>query len=124
RLPVGATLVGIIGASDKTMVTRGTGGLEMHPIFFTIGNINSQVRMKATSHAWICAGFLPIPKFNRNSDIATLLKDCARNGAFFTDPFGQVQHTYTPLVVWIADLPEQQLIACVAKNSSPVTLAS
>lgn len=51
QLPEGATIVPIIAASDKTPVTRQTGGLEMHPLFLTIGNIDSDIHMKATSHA-------------------------------------------------------------------------
>jgi hypothetical protein len=52
QLPVGATIVPIILASDKTPVTRHTGGLEMHPVFMNVGNIQSDVRMQATSQAW------------------------------------------------------------------------
>ncbi|EGO18433.1 hypothetical protein SERLADRAFT_444104 [Serpula lacrymans var. lacrymans S7.9] len=140
ELPFGATLLGMIGASDKTVVTRGTGGLEMHPIFLTLANIHSEVRMKATSHAWLCAGFLSIPKFDCSHDLQTLLssrvyhmcidkivaslKYCARYGHKITDPFGKGRLAYTPLVAWIADLPEQQLIACISKNSSPILTAS
>jgi len=51
-LPEGATILPIMAASDKTPVTSHTGGLEMHPLFLTTGNIQSDVRMKATSHAW------------------------------------------------------------------------
>ncbi|EGO23322.1 hypothetical protein SERLADRAFT_409682 [Serpula lacrymans var. lacrymans S7.9] len=49
ELPFGATLLGMIGASDKTVVTRGTGGLEMHPIFLTLANIHSEYAL-ATAH--------------------------------------------------------------------------
>ncbi|KIK74667.1 hypothetical protein PAXRUDRAFT_174973 [Paxillus rubicundulus Ve08.2h10] len=49
QLPEGATIIPIILASDKTPMTRHTGGLEMHPVFITIGNIQSDVRMQATS---------------------------------------------------------------------------
>lgn len=51
-LPEGATIVPILAASDKTPVTRMTGGLEMHPLFISIGNIPGNIRMAATSHAW------------------------------------------------------------------------
>ncbi|KAG1838714.1 hypothetical protein DFJ58DRAFT_733659 [Suillus subalutaceus] len=47
-LPLGATQVPIILGSDRTPVMRTTGGLEMHPIFITIGNLDSEVRSKAT----------------------------------------------------------------------------
>ncbi|EGO19324.1 hypothetical protein SERLADRAFT_443376 [Serpula lacrymans var. lacrymans S7.9] len=40
QLPISSTIVGVVGASDKTTVTRGTGGIDMHPTFFTLTNIS------------------------------------------------------------------------------------
>lgn len=40
---------------------RHIGELEMHLVFMTIGNIQSDVRMQTTSYAWYCVAFLPIP---------------------------------------------------------------
>ena len=83
---------------------------------------------------------MPIPDFDIHSDFQTLLasrifhsgmdivcaslKEAALNGALMTDAFGYVRNCFTPLVAHIADLPEEQLIACVAKNASPVTTAT
>ncbi|KIK11805.1 hypothetical protein PISMIDRAFT_70299, partial [Pisolithus microcarpus 441] len=134
-LPEGATLVPIIAASDKTPVTRHTGSLEMHPLFLTIGNIDSDVHMKATAYAWHCVAFMPTVKFDIHPDYQTILqarlwhrcvdivteklKRAANVGEFMTDPFGDVWHCFTPLVAWTADLPEQQLITSVSRNASP-----
>ncbi|KAG2036691.1 hypothetical protein BDR03DRAFT_934343 [Suillus americanus] len=123
QLPKGATIMPIIAASDKTPVTRQMGGLEMHPLFLTISNIDSDIRMKATSHAWQYVAYIPIPKFETRSDYHTILKlhvwhKCvdlvfaslkvtAKVGEFMPDPFGELQYCFTPLVTWIADLPEQ-----------------
>jgi hypothetical protein len=52
------------------------------------------------------------------------LKECALNGSLMTDALGYVHSCYTPLVAYVADLPEQQLIACVAKNALPITMAT
>lgn len=130
----------IIAASDKTPVTRQTGGLEMHPLFLTISNIDSEVHMKATAHAWRCVVFIPIPKFDIHPDYQTILQSrvwhkcvdivtmnlkCAANtGSFMADPFGNIHYCFMPLVAWTADLPEQQMITCTSKNASPVTLAT
>ncbi|KAG2044659.1 hypothetical protein BDR03DRAFT_929799 [Suillus americanus] len=76
QLPEGATMVPIMLASDKTPVTWISGGLEMHPIFLTIGNIQSKVRMKATAHTWHCIRFIPIPKFDVHPDFQMLLHAC------------------------------------------------
>ncbi|KAG2347324.1 hypothetical protein BDR05DRAFT_1040781 [Suillus weaverae] len=113
QLPEGATIVPIIAASDKTPVTRHTGGLEMHPLFLTIGNIQADIRMKVTSHAWRCTAFMPIPTFIVNSDFQTLLqsrlwhkcmdlvcsnlKIAARVGEYMVDPLARMRYsdTYT-----------------------------
>jgi hypothetical protein len=133
-------MVPIILASDKTPVTRQSGGLEMHPIFLTIGNIQSEVRMKATAHAWRCIAFIPIPKFDVHPDFQSLLharlfhrcmdvifancKIATKTGTYMPDPMGYIRHCFTPLVAYTTDLPEAQLIASVAKNASPLTLAT
>lgn len=130
----------IIIASDKTAVTRHTGGLEMHPIFVTIGNIQSDVRMQATSHAWRCVGFMPIPDFDVHPDFQTILsarvfhscmdiifaslKTTAQHGGLMTDSLGYVRNCFTPIGAYIGDLPEAQLVSGVAKNASPVTTAT
>ncbi|KAG1857135.1 hypothetical protein F4604DRAFT_1883077 [Suillus subluteus] len=127
-LPEDATMVPIILTSDKTPITRMTGGLEMHPIFLMIGNIQSEVRMKATTHAWHCVGFIPILKFDAHPDYQTLLhshlfhkcmdtifarcKVATKVGEYMPDPMGYIQHCFTPLVAYTADLPEAQLVAC------------
>ncbi|KAG2044004.1 hypothetical protein BDR03DRAFT_930769 [Suillus americanus] len=114
QLPKGATIVLMIIASDKTPVTRHTGGLEMHPIFVTISNIQSDMRMRATCHAWRCVAYMPIPKFvDVHPDYQTILsqqlfhkcmdiifadaKVAAMVGKFMPDPAGHVQHCFTPL---------------------------
>ena len=41
-----------------------------------------------------------------------------------SDPLGRLRHVHTPLVSWIADNPEQLLIACTSSKNSPISLAS
>ncbi|KAG1824635.1 uncharacterized protein BJ212DRAFT_1444391 [Suillus subaureus] len=95
--------------------------------------------MKATMHAWSCIAYMPIPQFVCHPDFASLLqahvwhqcmdivfqgvKSAAATGTQMVDPVGNLHYSFTPLVAYTADLPEQQLIACVSKNASPVTLA-
>ncbi|KAI6009132.1 hypothetical protein EDC04DRAFT_2610724 [Pisolithus marmoratus] len=139
-LPEGATLVPIITTSDKTPVTRHTGSLEMHPLFLTTANIDSDICMKAIAYAWHCVAFMLTIKFDVHPDYQTILqaqlwhrcvnivteklKHTANVGKFMIDPFGDVWHCFMPLVAWTADLPEQQLITSVSRNTSPVTLAT
>ncbi|KAI6144394.1 hypothetical protein BKA82DRAFT_29322 [Pisolithus tinctorius] len=121
QLPQGATIVPIIIASDKTPVTRHTGGLEMHPVFITIGNIQSDVRMQASSHAWHCIAFMPVPVFEVHPDFQTILTSRLFHRCM--DIVFASLKTVTSDVAYIADLPEQQLVTCVAKNASPITTA-
>ncbi|KIK11315.1 hypothetical protein PISMIDRAFT_122910 [Pisolithus microcarpus 441] len=139
QLPVGATIVPIVLASDKAPVTRMTGDLEMHPLFLTIANINSKVRMKATSHAWRCIAYTPTPEFLTNSEFRSVLEArvwhrcvdivCAGlklatcTGTFISDLNNATRYCFTPLAAYTADLPEQLMIACVTKSVSPVSIA-
>jgi hypothetical protein len=111
----------------------------MHPIFITIGNIDSDVRMKATSRAWRCIGYMPLPKFHVHPDYQTILqarlwhkcmdiicanlKEAAREGHMMSDPFRCLRHAFTPLVAYVCDLPEATMVASVSKNASPLTMA-
>lgn len=134
-------MLGVIGASDKTPLTIGTGNREMHPVLISLANIEPGVRMKATSHSFVLAAYLPIPKFidvtpavqaalaarvyhSCLNIITESLQQAARHGAEMADPLGRTRICYTPLVSWIADLPEQRLIAGVLQNQSPVSEAT
>ncbi|KAG1891770.1 uncharacterized protein F5891DRAFT_1197466 [Suillus fuscotomentosus] len=140
HLPLGATQVPIILGSDKTPVTRLTGGIEMHPVFITIGNIDSEVRSKATLRAWRCIAYIPVVKFRVHPDYQSILqarlwhkcmdlvcanlKAAAKDGCFMPDPSRYIRHVFTPLVAHVCDLPEATMIAAVSKNSSPLTMAT
>ena len=114
-----------------------SGGLKMYPIFMTIGNICSNVRMKATSHAWRCVALIPAEFKDRSElkpilqarvfhwslDIVTAtLKAATDKGCSLVDPRGNIRNCYFPLVSYIGDFFEQQLVACVSENA-PVTTA-
>ncbi|KAI6008951.1 hypothetical protein EDC04DRAFT_2871434 [Pisolithus marmoratus] len=137
----GHSFLGVIGASDKTPLTIGTGNKEMHPLLLSLANIHAGVRMKATSHAFALATYLPIPKF-RNITLAVQAVLSAHIYHFaisivmwnliianhdskeMSDPLGNRQTMHTPLIAWIADYPEQLMIACVSAKNSPISLAT
>ncbi|KAG2039844.1 hypothetical protein BDR03DRAFT_831119, partial [Suillus americanus] len=139
HLQVGATQVPIILGSDKTPVTRITGGLEMHLLFITIGNLDSEVRSKATLRAWRCIAYMPIAKFRVHPDyqgilqaqlwhkcvdlVCANLKIAAKDGCFMPDPSQYIRYVFTPLVAHVCDLPEAMMIAAVSKSASPITMA-
>ncbi|KAF7969079.1 hypothetical protein HWV62_28378 [Athelia sp. TMB] len=140
RLPEGHGMIGVMGASDKTPLTVGTGNREMHPVLLSIANIHPGVRMKATSHSFVLAGYLPIPKFKGvsaavhaalvaqvyHASLSVIVKDlriAERDGAEMADPNGDIRINHTPLASWISDLPEMHTISCTLHNHSPTSLA-
>ncbi|KAG1870896.1 hypothetical protein F4604DRAFT_2017171 [Suillus subluteus] len=120
HLPVGVTQVPIILGSDKTHVMRITGGLEMHPVFITISNIDLEVRSKATLRAWRCIAYMPIANilqvrlWHKCMDLVLAnLKAAALDGCFMPDPSRYIHYVFTPLIAHVCDLPEASMIAAV-----------
>ncbi|VDC00906.1 unnamed protein product [Peniophora sp. CBMAI 1063] len=137
----GETLLGIITSSDKTPLTVGTGNKQMYPFLLGLANIHGAVRLKASSHAYSVAAYLPTPKFRNVPagvqstlasrvyhfcvDIVTQsLKDACRRSQFLPGPDGKLRLCRTPLVASVDDRPEQVLIACTMHNQSSVTHAT
>ena len=59
-LPVGATLVPVLFASDATHLTNFSGDGKLWPLYMSIGNIKSSIRNRPTSYAWVPVAILPI----------------------------------------------------------------
>ena len=112
----------------------------MHPVLLSLANINAGIRMKATTQVFTLTAYLPIPKFLDVSTqlqatlaarvyhicldiICTNLKKAEETGVTLSDPAGNLRKCHTPLVSWIANLPEQCLLACILASQSPFSLA-
>ncbi|KAG2155027.1 uncharacterized protein EDB93DRAFT_1239317 [Suillus bovinus] len=135
QLPPGATIVPIVLASEKTPITHQSGALEMHPMFLTTANIRSDIRIKATMHAWSCIAYMPIPQFVCHPDFCSLLqarvwhwcvdimcenlKIAAATGTSMVDLSSHLRYAFTPLVAYTANLPKQQMIACLCQCVDP-----
>ena len=57
----GAMFVGVVGGSDKTMVSVATGHQEYHPVYFSAGNIHNTSR-RAHGMGILPGAILPIPR--------------------------------------------------------------
>ncbi|KAG0701882.1 hypothetical protein DFH29DRAFT_982526 [Suillus ampliporus] len=106
QLPPGTTIVPIVLASDKTPVTRQSGGLKMHPIHLD----------EATAHAWSCIAYMPILQFVCHPDFCSLLqarvwhqcidivcenlKITAATGTNMVDPSSHLCYVFTPPHPW------------------------
>lgn len=102
------------------------------------GNIGKETRSKLSSKCWVKIAQIPIGNFLETEhdgvlnkrlyhlcmDIVTkALKECSVDPILMSDADGNMCLVRTILLSHIADLPEQQMIACVGTKSSPITMA-
>ncbi|KAI6043346.1 hypothetical protein EDC04DRAFT_2600224 [Pisolithus marmoratus] len=123
-LPPGTTLLGVV-LSDYF-------GDEWQPYGSPSPN------HKSSTHAYLLLTLLPIAKFtHKTTHVHSLLQDqlvhqalnvilsplktatCV--GVMMSNPKGNLHYCFTPLAVWIADMPEESLLAGTAMEVSPVT---
>ncbi|KAF8424247.1 hypothetical protein L210DRAFT_3615138 [Boletus edulis BED1] len=114
KIPIGATLCGIILSSDKTHITNICGGKVAHPLLISLANIKMHARNKAAAHGFLLLALLPIPEFiyeptrmrsvlearlfHRCLDIVLeLLKQAMKKGITMPDPLGKLRYCFTPL---------------------------
>ncbi|KAF8547407.1 hypothetical protein OG21DRAFT_1424890 [Imleria badia] len=139
-LPSGATLLGVVLSSDKTNISVMSGNQVAHPVLISLANIDARIRSKTSLHAYLLLTLLPIAKFaHKTTRIHSLLQDrlvhqalnivlsplkvAAQVGVMMSDSVGNLRYCFTPLVSWIADMPEESLLAATDPKVSPVTTA-
>ncbi|KAF7371492.1 hypothetical protein MVEN_00003800 [Mycena venus] len=135
-LPPGATIAPIILSSDKTKLSNFRGDQSAWPVYLTIGNISKNIRRQASSHATILVGYLPVGKFHGYTDkarqavryrtfhhcmtiITHSLIAAGTDGVDMTCSDGFVRWIWPILAAYVADYPEQCLIANCMENRCP-----
>ncbi|KAF7303335.1 hypothetical protein MIND_00561200 [Mycena indigotica] len=141
KLPIGATICPLIIASDSTQLTRFSGDQKAWAVYLGSGNSDADIRSKASSGATVLLGYIPVAKMEmfakeRRSEIihqlfhdcmATVLqplKDAGLDGVAVECYDGFVRMIHAILAAYIADYPEQCLVACVRENSCPICLVN
>ncbi|KAI5822540.1 hypothetical protein K523DRAFT_421984 [Schizophyllum commune Tattone D] len=130
----GAMFVPYVLGSDKTTVSVATGDNEYYPLYGSIGNVANNVR-RAHRDALLPLAFLAIPKGDRQSDndkqflkfrrqlfhgslahILRTLKPAMSSPEVTRCPDGHLRRVIYGLGPYIADYPEQVLLACVGQG--------
>ncbi|EJD33712.1 hypothetical protein AURDEDRAFT_38538, partial [Auricularia subglabra TFB-10046 SS5] len=140
RLPEGALVIPIILASDKTQLTVLSGDKSAYPVYITIGNIHSDIRRQPSTRATVLLGYLPVSKFEvyaKQEDRSTaahrlfhacmtvILAPLVQAGADGVEVLcndGNTRRAFMVLMSYVADYPEQCLVACAQQNQCPACL--
>jgi hypothetical protein len=139
-VPPGTTLLGVVLSSDKTNISVMSGNRVTHPVLISLANIDAHIHSKMSLHAYLLLALLPVAKFtHKTTRVHSLLQDClfhqALNivlsplkiavevGVMMSDPVRNLRYCFTLLASWIADTPEESLIAATGPKASPVTTA-
>ena len=134
-------MLGVVLSSDKTNISVMSGNRMAYPLLISLVNINPAIYSKISLHTYLLLALLPIPKFiHKNTRTRSLLHDrlfhqalhevleplkiAARVGIMMNDPVGNVRYCFTPLAAYIADTPEQCLMACTSPKASLFTTAT
>ena len=137
----GATIAPVIIASDKTQLSTFSGDKSAWPVYLTIGNIEKSVQRSPSAWATVLIGYIPVTKLECFSKgrwktqgqqifhdyMKSLLEPlvaAGKDGVNMICADGFVHKVFPVLAAYVADHPEQCLVACCNENCCPKCLVA
>ncbi|KAG1801206.1 uncharacterized protein BJ212DRAFT_1450096 [Suillus subaureus] len=120
ELPKGVTIAPIILASDKTCLLQFHGDKSAWPVYLSIGNITKEKRQQVSAQATVLIGYLPAGKLDCFTSDAHSL--AGQDGIEMVCADSLIHRVYLILAAYVADFPEQCLVACCKENWCPKCL--
>lgn len=128
----------VIVATDKTQLTQFSGNKSAYPVYLTIGNLPKAIRRKPSKNACVLLGYLSVQKLDRSTMtelehrsrvqrmfhqsmkiILQPLVKAGTEGVAMACSNGDTRRVFPILSSYVADYPEQCLVACAKYGTCP-----